>query len=763
MASEEILQQGYSYINRSYQRVDALDKVTGKIKFFSDMKIEGMLFARVFRSSVAHANIVTLDTTEAERLQGVRAVLTYKDVPGLNAYGAIIPDAPVLGYGKVRFYGEPLALVAADDQETAEKALGLIKAVYEPLPAVHSMDESLKPEAPKLHDRGNIARHALIIKGDVDRAFKDAHLTLERTYMTQSQKHMFLEPEAGIAYTDELGNLNILAGGQNPYRDKMQVARSLNISPEKVRVINYPAGGAFGGKDDVTVQIHLALLATKTKRPVKLVWNREESGIGGFHRHPSLITLKTAVSDDGRLLANDSRIYLDTGAYQSFGPTVLDVTIEVINGPYLIPNIRIDANLVYTNNGISSAFRGFGGPQGNFAIESMMDEMAEEMKMDPIDFRLKNLAKSGDIGPFGNSMRNMEGIHEALSRLRNSPLWQLGKELPPKPWIRRGTGIAIAIKGVGFGTIPDYPTAAVELLPQGKIKVLFSNPDYGQGVNTGNAQIVAEALDLPMNEIEVVNADTQYSPDTGSSSASRGTFTSGNALLVACNKMLDRLRMEAALYLESTRDGIEYASGRFLIKGNESKSVSIYDLAKGLRAKGETLKFEGTFEVPRYPEPVKGTLEVPHVVYMYGAMVSSIELNTLTGYLDVKNVDLMADIGNVINPLLATTQCEGGIVQGLGFATSEELVYNQDEKPMNTNYTTYIVPSIADIPKIYVEFIKTYEQYGPYGAKGMAEIPIVPVGASIANALKQASGVRYYQLPLTPGRVLSKLHDQGQG
>lgn len=742
--------------------MDALDKVTGKIKYFSDMKMEGMLFARVFRSSVAHANIVTLDTTEAERLGGIKAVLTYKDVPGLNAYGAIVPDAPVLGYGKVRFYGEPLALVAAEDPETAERALGLIKAAYEPLPAVRSIDESLKPEAPKLHDRGNIARHALISKGDVDKAFKDAHLTLERTYRTQSQKHMFLEPEVGLAYADEQGNLNILAGGQNPYRDRMQIARSLNMQPEKIRVINYPAGGAFGGKDDVTVQIHLALLATKTKRPVKLIWNREESGVGGFHRHPSLITLKTAASSDGRLLANDSHIYLDTGAYQSFGPTVLDVTIEVINGPYLIPNIRIDANLVYTNNGISSAFRGFGGPQGNFAIESMMDEMAEEMKMDPIDFRLKNLAKSGDTGPFGNSMRNMEAIHEALWRLKGSPLWQLRRELPSRPWLKRGAGVAIAIKGVGFGTIPDYPTAAVELLPQGKIRVLFSNPDYGQGVNTGNAQIVAEALDVPMDEIEVINADTLYSPDTGSSSASRGTFTSGNALLAACRRMLDRLQMEAALYLESSRDNMEYASGRFWVKGNESKFVTIYDLAKRLRAKGETLKFEGTFEVPRYPEAVKGTLEVPHVVYMYGAMVSSIELNTLTGYVDVKNVDLMVDIGNVINPLLAITQCEGGIIQGLGFATSEELVYNQDEKPMNTNYTTYMVPSIADIPRMYVEFIKSREQYGPYGSKGVGEISLVPVGASIANALKQASGVRYYQLPLTPTRVISQLHDQGQ-
>jgi CO/xanthine dehydrogenase Mo-binding subunit len=747
---EEELEQKYKSITRSVPRIDSEAKVSGTLKFITDMKIENMLIASVVRSKYAHAQILSIDTREAEKINGVKAILTYKDIPGLNAYGAIVPDAPVLAYDKVRYYGEPIALVAADTEELSREAASLVKIEYNPLPVIHSIDESIAAGAVMLHDNGNIARHTIIKRGDTEKARQEAYLTLERTYKTPLQKHMFLEPEGGVAYVDEAGIINVFAGGQSPYRDKLQIARSLNLAPEKIRTVNYPTGGAFGGKDDVTVQIHLALLAYKTGKPVKLWLSREESGIAGYHRTGSEIKLRTSVDREGKLLSNEAQIYLDTGAYQSFGPTILDVSIETINGPYRIPNYIINANLVYTNNGISSAFRGFGAPESNFAIESMMNELASELHVDPIDIRLKNILNTGEEGPFGNTVRHSDGLREALLRAKESKMWN-NQMRGAKPWLRRGVGIAIAIKGVGFGTIPDYPTAAIEIATEGKIKVMFSNVDYGQGINTGNAQLVAEKLDIPLNQVEVRHADTKYSPDTGSSSASRSTFTSGNALLMACDKALGRLKMAACLHFGTTSENLEYRDGKFYYK---DKFVSIYDLAKELKSKGETLRFESTFEVPRYPAPVEGTLEVPHVVYMYGAMLSSALLDELTGKVHIDQVEFYADIGRVINPSIASGQIEGGIIQGLGFSTTEDLKYDNNGKPLGNNYTTYVVPSVRDIPEIYVEFMNSIEELGPYGAKGVGEISIIPVGASVMHAVYNASGKWVRDLPLLPWKLI---------
>ncbi|MCL4344451.1 MAG: xanthine dehydrogenase family protein molybdopterin-binding subunit [Nitrososphaerota archaeon] len=747
---EEELEQKYKSITRSVPRVDSEPKVSGALKFITDMKIENMLFAAVVRSVHAHARILSIDTREAEKISGVKAILTYKDIPGLNAYGAIVPDAPVLAYDRVRYYGEPVALIAADTEELAREAASLVKIEYDPLPVIRSIDESIASSAIALHDNGNIARHTIIKRGDTERAKQEAYLTLDRTYRTPFQKHMFLEPEGGVAYIDESGIINVFAGGQSPYRDKLQIARSLNIPPEKIRTVDYPTGGAFGGKDDVTVQIHLALLAYKTGKPVKLWFSREESGVAGYHRTGSEIHLITSVDKEGGLLSNEAQIYLDTGAYQSFGPTILDVSIETINGPYRIPNYTINANLVYTNNGFSSAFRGFGAPESNFAIESMINELAAELHLDPIDIRLKNILMTGEEGPFGNTVRHSDGLREALMRAKRSKIWA-GALQNKKPWQRNGVGIAVAIKGVGFGTLPDYPTAAIEIATEGKVKIMFSNVDYGQGINTGNAQLVAEKLDIPLNQVEVRHADTKYSPDTGSSSASRSTFTSGNALLMACSKALDRLKMEACLYFGTTNEKLEYKEGRFYYK---DKSASIYELAKGLKARGETLRFESTFEVPRYPAPIEGTLEVPHVVYMYGTMLSSALLDELTGKVHINQVEFYADIGTVINPSIASGQIEGGIVQGLGFAITEDLKYDASGKPINNNYTTYIVPSVRDVPDIYVEFIDSSEELGPYGAKGVGEISIIPAGASAAHAVYNASGKWVRDLPLLPWKLI---------
>ena len=733
----------YEYITKSIPRIDSVDKVTGKILYVTDIKLENALYGFVYRSKVAHGKINSINTEDAEKIPGVKAVLTYKDIPALNGYGAIVPEIPVLAYDKVRYYGEPIALVAAETPEAGLEALSRIKVDITPLSVVRTIDEALDENAPKIHDKGNIARHTVVRKGDVEKARSNAYLVLERTYETPMQKHMFLEPEGGVAYFDEDGVLNVIAGGQYPYRDKLQIARVLGIPLEKIRVKNSPTGGAFGGKDDVTVQIHLALLAYKTKRPIKLAWSREESGVAGFHRTSSKIKLRTAVSKEGYLLSNEATIYLDSGAYQSFGPTILDVSIETINGPYKVPNYVIDAYLVYTNNGIASAFRGFGAPESNFAIESMMNELADELKVDPIDFRLKNILRTGEEGPFNNIIRHSEGLEEALKRAKEL----FYRPNPRGPFERTGVGVAVAIKGVGFGTLPEFPTAAIEIAPEGKVKVMFSNVDYGQGINTGHAQLVAEKLGIPMSQIEVYHSDTKYAPDSGGSSASRSTFNAGGALMKACEKALEELKIEAASYFMTMSSAIKYDKGYFYY--NE-KSISIYDLAKRLKTKGKSTKFEATYEVPRYPEPVEGTYEVPHMVYIYGVMVTKVAVDELINKVQPVEVDFIADIGNVINPAIAAGQVEGGVIQGLGYALTEEYNYDKDGRPLNINYTTYIVPTAADTPRINVEFVKTYEELGPFGAKGVGEIGIIPVGASLADALADAIGKRVYRLPLLP-------------
>jgi len=744
----------YSVINSSPQRVDMREKVDGSLKYFTDMKMDGMLYGVVFRSTVSHAQIRSMDTTTAASMPGVRAVITSRDISGMNAYGVIVPDAPVLGYDKVRFYGEPLALIAADTLEQAEAAKDGIRVEYDPLPVVTSIDEALRSGAPLIHDKGNIARDMKVERGNTTRAFRDSYLVLEREYRTHIQKHMFLETEAGLGYLDEKGIINIFVSGQGAYSYKVQITRALGIPPERLRIVNYPEGGAFGGKDDVTIQILLTLLVIKTKKPVKLVLTREESGAGGYHRHASLIRLKTGVSKDGRFTANRAHILLDTGAYVSFGPSVLDTAMEVINGKYRIPNLSVEGTLVYTNNGLSSAFRGFGAPQGNFAIEIMADELAHELKMDPIDFRLLNLLREGEMNSFGNPERDTMGARLALTEAKGSHLWGASR-FGSLPWVRVGVGVSFGVKGVGYGPVKDVSYAAVEVVPRGVVKAFFSNPDYGQGINTGHLQIVAQRLGISFEHMIAVNADTAECPDTGSSDASRSTFTGGNALLNACDQAIEGMRTEAARLMRVQPEEISYGDGAFTAK--DGREVTIFEVASFMAKEGKSTKFIGAFEMPRVAKPIEGMIEAPRFSNAYGVLISLVEVNELTGLVTARSFDFYADIGKVINPLLAQSQCESGLIQGLGYAITEELIYDDRGKPLNTNYTTYIVPSAVDIPSIDVRFVDAVEKYGPYGAKGVGEIPIVPVASSLANAVYDAIGVRFRELPLSPPKVSSRM------
>jgi CO/xanthine dehydrogenase Mo-binding subunit len=738
-------------------------KVTGEAKFFSDLEMPNMLWAKVARSKYPHALIKKIDTSRAEAVPGVVAVLTHKDVPGLNAFGILVPDQPALCSDKVRYMGDAIAVVAAETKEAAERAALLVEVEYEPLPVVSDPVEALKPDAPKVHEKGNVLRHANVRVGDVEKAFKEAAIIVEKTYRTGRQMHMFLETEAGVGMLDDEGKIVLYVGGQSPYRDQLQVSRALGIQPEQIRVISTPVGGAFGGKEENTVQIHLALLAVKTKRPVKMIWTREESGVAGMKRHPMIVTTKTAATSDGRLLANKVRIIADTGAYASLGPTVLDVAIENSCGPYRIPNIDIDAYSVYTNNGVSGAFRGFGAPQVNFALETNIDIIAEKLGIDRLEIRKKNALREGDVGPFGYKLLGSVGIYETLEKAEKCDLWRNREQYKLQtsaPWCKRGVAITTAVKGFGFGALPDFAAASIQITPTGKFVVGASCPEIGQGATTAYSQIAAEALHCKVDDIIIASADSQLAPDTGTSSASMALVRGGNAILAAAPKMIQLLVTTAAKALGETEDSLTIEDSRILSK-NSRKSVTFAEIAEQLHRAGVETKVIAGYNVPRVEKPVEGSLEIPHWSYMYASAVALVEVNTLTGATKVLKFYLSPDSGRMINPQSYTGQCEGAIVQGLGFALTEDTQID-DGMVKTNNFTTYIIPTISDIPEIQVDPVETYEKIGPFGAKGLGEIGIIPVGSVVANAIYDAIGTRIYTLPATPERVYRALHVEGK-
>ena len=750
------------WVGKSVVRKDGAGKVTGEAKFFSDMSFPKMLYAKVARSKYPHALIKRISTEKAEAVPGVVAVLTHKDVPGLNGFGIVVPDQPVLCQDKVRYLGDAVAVIAAENLEAAERAAQLVEVEYEPLPVVSDPVEAMEPGAPKVHEKGNILRHETVRGGDVDRAFREAAIVVENTYRTGRQMHMFLEIEAGVGMLDDEGNIVLYVGGQSPYRDQMQVSRALGIKPERVRVISTPVGGAFGGKEENTVQIHLALLALKTKRPVKMVWTREESGVTGIKRHPMIVTMKTAADRDGRFVANQVRIVADTGAYASLGPTVLDVAVENSCGPYRIPNINIDAYLVYTNNGVAGAFRGFGAPQVNFALESNLDIIAEKLGMGRLEIRMKNVLREGDIGPFGYKLLGSIGIYETLQKAEHSDVWmnrERYKSNPSAPWCKRGVAVTTAVKGFGFGALPDFGAASIQITPTGKFVVGVSCPEIGQGAVTAYSQIAAEVLHCDIGDVYIASADSLLSPDTGTSSASMALVRGGNAILAAAPKMNDLLLDAAGKIIGQRKEELAFKESQVISMKNPKKSATYAEIAHYMHREGSETKVVAGFNVPRVDKPVEGSLEIPHWSYMYASAVALVEVNTLTGAMKVLKFFLSPESGKIINPQSYTGQCEGAIVQGLGFALTEETQMDNGIVRTN-NFTTYIIPTICDIPEIEVDPVETYEKIGPFGAKGLGEIGIIPVGSVVANALYDATGARVYTLPATPERVYKAIREQ---
>jgi CO/xanthine dehydrogenase Mo-binding subunit len=532
-----------------------------------------------------------------------------------------------------------------------------------------------------------------------------------------------------------------------------------------VRVISTPVGGAFGGKEENTVQIQLALLALKTKRPVKMVWTREESGIAGVKRHPMIVTMKTAANKDGELQANKVRIVADTGAYLSLGPTVLDVAIENSCGPYKVPNIDIDASLVYTNNGVSGAFRGFGAPQVNFAMETNLDIIAERLGIDRLEIRKRNALRQEDTGPFGYKIAGSVGIYETLLKAENTDIWKNRlkyKSAPSPAWVKRGVGVAAGVKGFGFGALPDFAAVSIQITLTGKFVVGVSCPEIGQGAVTAYSQIAAEALGCDVADIYIASADSQLAPDTGTSSSSMALVRGGNAILATAPKMNELLLNSAAEMMGQNKQDLILKDSHAVSRNNPAESVTYAEIAQHLHKTNSETRVIAGVNIPRVDKPLEGSIEIPHLSYMYVSAVALVEVNTLTGATKVLKFFLSPESGRIINPQSYTGQCEGAIVQGLGFALTEDTQIDNGIIKTN-NFTTYVIPSICDIPEIEVDPVETYEKIGPYGAKGVGEIGIVPVASAVANAIHDATGVRMFTLPATPERVYRAFKERNRG
>ncbi|HLN60995.1 MAG TPA: xanthine dehydrogenase family protein molybdopterin-binding subunit [Symbiobacteriaceae bacterium] len=745
------LTPNHTWIGRSVPRVDAPAKLRGEPVYMTDLKFENPCFGRVLRSTYPHARIRSIDTRAAEALPGVICVLTHNDVPGLNGFGIVIPDQPVLCREKVRMMGDAVALVAAETPAIAAQALGLIKVEYDPLPVVDDPVAAMLPCSPLVHEGGNIHLRTIIRRGDVEQAFGQAAVVADHVYHTPRQAHMFLETEGGWGRLEPDGTLTIWCPAQAAFRDRLQLARLLDWDPERIREVSSPSGGAFGGKDELTVQHHLALLALHTGgRPVKLHLSREESMVAGIKRHPFTIHMRTAAAADGTLLAQQAFIVADTGAYASLGGPVLNLAIEHIGGVYRIPNLDVEGYCVYTNNGISGAFRGFGVPQVLMALESNIDEIARKLGRDPLDLRRQNALHRGELSAIGNPMTTAVGTQACLEALEQSTVWRDRASLKAAandPWKRRGVGIGVCMQGLGLGKgIPDYGAAVVELLPDGRFKVGISIQEIGTGNQTAYAQFAAEALGCSVADIDVIQGDTGYSADSGTVTATRSVFTGGKAIQLAGEKMVALLKGCAGRLLDADPSALTCADGRV---GGRVSYAACYAEA---RRQGLDTKVQGSFHWPEADEEIPGAFGLPHHIYGYGAQAALVEVDTLTGEVQVLQVASVLDAGKAVNPLGVEAQSDGGVAQGIGLALMEETVITEG-RFKNPNMSTYIIPTAGDVPRVDTYIVEVPEEMGPTGAKGLGEVPIVPTVPAVFGAIYDAVGVQLLRAPATPERV----------
>lgn len=741
--------------DRWYTRPDITTKVEGRLAYLTDVRRKDMLIGRILRAGVPHATIVSIDTSAAEALPGVVAVVTHRDIDGLNAFGIVVQDQPALCHDKVRYVGDPVAAVAAIDAATAEKALALIRIDYAPLPIITSPEQALAEGATPVHPDGNLQCSLTFARGDIAEGFAAATHVVEDSYVTPRQMHGFMETEGGYAEIEADGTLAIFAGGQHGSRDRLQLSRLLAMPEDKIRVVTSPTGGAFGGKDELTVQPALALLALKAGRPVRLQLSRAESVIAGQKRNPMTIRMKTACDADGKLLAQEVEVLAEAGAYASLGPGVLETAMEHAAGPYMVDNVRTEGRLAYTNNGVCGAFRGFGANQMTYAIECQMDRLAALAGLDPIEIRARNMRLPGTPGYLGQQVAKSERLGEMLQAARASTLW----DRPQGPsddgeWLI-GTGMAMNYQGNGLGSlVPDPSGGRIALAEDGAIEGAYGLDEMGQGLHALIKASVAEALGCARDDVRPLTGDTRLAPESGSTTASRGTYVVWASAQMAAAEFTMQMQQAAAGVLGRDPDGLVLAPGGVAERGSNSGEILLRyaGLAAALRPE-DLPSVTVAYEFPRNDY----TAGNARYIFAFGAALTRVAVSRITGEIRVLDLHQHTAAGPVMDVAAYLGQVEGGAVQGLGFTMLEDCPM-RDGRTLTANFDSYMMPGIADAPQTMQAFaLESLDEGDTYGPRGSGELGIGAIAPAIANAVAAATGYWPASAPFSPETMLARL------
>jgi xanthine dehydrogenase molybdenum-binding subunit len=751
----------FDVIGKTAPKRDGAEKVTGRTRYLHDVVLPRLAHGKILRARYPHARIVRIDTSRARALPGVLAVLTGDDVEP-QPFG-FAKDQVALKRRKVRCIRDEVAAVAAETPEIAEGALALIDVEYEELPAVFDPRAALEAGAPLVHEELGTNAHHLqyqFTRGDADRAFAEAAAVVEDTYTLNFVTPACLGTMVAIADWDAADKLTMWTTTQVPFLYQRDLAAALGITGDRVRVLQPPIGGNFGrGLDLYPIDVIAALLARRVRRPVKIEFDRVEEFIACPTREPCAIRLRTAADRDGRLLAREAHVTIDNGAYTSWGSTTPSVMLSTVAGLYRVPNVRFDTTIVYTNNPYSGSMRGYGNPESTFAVESQMDELAERLGIDPLELRRRNATKPGDVNPQGfviTSFAMLECLDAAAEEIRKDP--------PPlRPGWKRGVGYAGMFHVGGGARVyrSDGCGAIVKLDDFGRVTLLTGATEIGQGSDTVLAMIVAETLGVPLERVDVINSDTSVRPWDVGTHASRTTFVAGNAARLAAEKVKAQLLEMAAAELEEPAARLDVKGGFVFVKGEPQQRLPYAEVARAghFRHHGRVLVAEAFYDPPTamLDKDFQGNISAAYTCAVQAALL---DVDPETGAVEVRRVASAHDVGRALNPGAAEGQVHGGIHMGLGYALSEKLIVDEGQI-LTQSFMDYAVLKADDMPAIVVRLIESIDAEGPFGAKGLGESGVIPIAAAVANAIKNAIGIRFTELPITPARVRAALAGHG--
>ena len=764
----------FRQVGRPLTRTDAPGKVTGRTPYAGDYVMPGMLHMRVVRADIASAGLVRLDVSRARALEGVACVLTAADLPDRTASTDIPGQVgrkrldtgqQVLVRERVRYFGEPLALIAAETRDIADHAMELVEFELEPIPGVYDPLEAMKPGAPIVTAPDNIVAERRIVKGDVEAGFAAADVIVENTYRTPFQEHAFLEPEVGLAWTDENDVVNIRVSTQ-VIEHFRPIADAIGVPHNKVRIRGALVGGGFGGKEDLTVEVYLALLAKRTGRPVRLEYTREDSFVGHGKRHPFILTYRTGVTKDGKITALDVQMVADSGAYVFLSPYVLLYALVAAPGPYRVDNLSVFARAVATNNMFTSAFRGFGGLQACAAYEQQMDEVARAVGLDRLELRRRNFLRTGEPMSTGFVPPSAIWTDQCAERA-----WAALGEPAPEPALepassesprRIGRGIACYQQSYGRLTfLHDTSEAWVGIEMDGTVVVRSGVTDIGAGQVSALGQIAAEVLGVTLDKVVIYNSDSAVTPLAGTTTATRALYMTGNAAKQAAEGVRARLVERAASAFGVEPGEVDMGFNEVFVADRPEKSMPMVELVRLCGAEGihrsELAMFRAPFTDVLDPETGQGQA---HPDYTYGAHAVEVAVDIDTGEVDVLKSVAAHDVGQCINQAAVEGQIQGGAQNGQGYALSEEMLYDEG-RLITPSFSEYLMPTAMDMPKVECIILESRSGVGPYGAKGIGEPAMTPVAPAIANAVADAIGVRVFEMPITPERVVMALKRRG--